>query len=399
VDVSPRTTEPVCAFCFKTVSEHHVGEFSYLRVYSGVLKSGDDVMNVTRDKGEKIGQLYAVNGKDRREVPALSAGDIGAAVKLKVTKTNDTLAGRERPVLVAPIRFPEPVMTVAIRPKAKGDEEKISTGIARIRDEDPTVGFVNDAEGRQLLLNTMGDLQADVIAERLRARYGVEVETAKPRVPYRETIKAKIESQYRHKKQTGGRGQFADVSLRLEPLPRGSGFEFLDEIVGGVIPTKYIPAVEKGVVEAMQDGVLAGYQVVDIRVAVYYGGYHDVDSSDMAFKIASLHAFKKGVLEARPVLLEPIMKVEIQVPEEYMGDVMGDLSSRRGKILGMERSGRFQLLKALVPQPELYKYATQLRSMTQGRAGHKTEFDHYEEVPKELTEKIVEEAKAAAEAK
>jgi elongation factor G len=395
VDVAPDRSAPVCAFVFKTVSEHHVGEFSYLRVYSGALHPGDEVLNVSRDKSEKMGQIYMVNGKERREVSQLAAGDIGAAVKLKITHTNDTLAARERPIAVAPIVFPEPVLTVAIRPKSKGDEDKISTGIARIREEDPTVSFVNDSEGRQLLLNTMGELQADVVGEKLKSRFGVEVETAKPRVPYRETIKAKIEAQYRHKKQTGGRGQFADVSLRLEPLPRGTGFEFVDDVVGGVIPNKYIPAVEKGVVEAMQEGVLAGYLVVDVRVSVYYGGYHDVDSSDMAFKIAGLHAFRKGVLEARPILLEPIMRLEIQVPEDHMGDVMGDLSSRRGKILGMERSGRFQLVKALVPLPELYKYSTQLRSMTQGRAEHHMEFDHYEEVPKEQAEKIIEEAKAA----
>lgn len=400
VEVAPDRSAPVCAFVFKTVSEHHVGEFSCLRVYSGALRSGDEVLNVSRDKSEKIGQLYLVNGRERREVPQLAAGEIGAAVKLKITHTNDTLAAREKPILIAPIAFPEPVLTIAVRPKSKGDEDKISTGMARIREEDPTVTFVNDAEGHQLLLNAMGELQADVIIDKLKTRFGVEVESVKPRVAYRETIKAKIETQYRHKKQTGGRGQFADVSLRLEPLPRGTGFEFADDIVGGVIPSKYIPAVEKGVVEAMTEGVLAGYPVVDVKVSVFYGGYHDVDSSDMAFKIASLHAFKKGVLEARPILLEPIMRIEVQVPEDYMGDVMGDLSSRRGKILGMERSGRFQLVKALVPAPELYKYSTQLRSMTQGKAAHRAEFDHYEEVPRDQAEKIIEEAKtAAAEAK
>jgi elongation factor G len=351
---------------------------------------GLDLVNSSSGRPERLAQLYIMNGKDRKEITKLCAGDIGAVVKLKDTHTNDTLSGKGFSVAYPPIVFPEAVFHAAIQPKAKGDEDKISTGLHTLHQEDPTFVFRVDPELHQTVISGQGELHLAVVTKRLKQRYNVDVDLVEPRVPYRETIRGTVkDAEYKHKKQTGGHGQYGHVHLRLEPLRRGQGFEFLDEIVGGVVPNKFIPAVEKGVVETMTHGVIAGYPVVDVRVALHYGSYHDVDSSEMAFKIAGSQAFKKGFLEAKPVLLEPIYIIEVKVPEDSMGDVMGDISSRRGKIMGMEGVGHYQVIRAQVPLAELYKYATILRSLTGGRGVFSASLSHYEEMPKDQAEKVI----------
>ena len=387
----------LCAFAFKTVSEPHVGELTFLKIYSGKLQSGMDVYNSTKEANERIGQIYALNGRERKEIGIVNAGDLAGVVKLKNTQTGDTFCEKKDPMVLPNIDFPKPVINMAIKPKAKGDEEKIANGFAKLREEDPTFIMEVDSDIKQTIIYGQGELHLEVMVDRLKKRFGVEAELEKPRIPYRETIKAKAEAQGKYKKQSGGRGQYGDVLLRLEPLPRGTGFEFVNKIVGGVVPSKYIPSVEKGVVEAMNDGILANYKVVDAKVTLYYGSFHAVDSSDLAFKIAGSRGFKNAATQAKPVLSEPIYNVEVIVPEEFMGDVMGDLSSRRGKISGMDREGNFQKIKAQVPLAELYKYSTSLRSLTQGRGIHSREFSHYEEAPKDIAEKIIKEAQAEKE--
>jgi len=389
---------PLCAFSFKTVSEPHVGELSFFKVYAGKLQSGVDVYNSTREVSERIGQIYALNGRERREIGIVNAGDIAAIVKLKNTKTGDTFCEKKDPVVLPPVNFPKPVINMGIRPKNRGDEEKLANGFAKLREEDPTFIMEVDPDIRQTIIYGQGELHLDVMIDRLKRRFGVDAELEKPRIPYRETINTKSEAQGKYKRQSGGRGQYGDVWLRLEPLPRSTGFEFVDDIVGGAVPSKYIPAVEKGVVETMAEGFLAGYKVVDCKVTIYDGSYHEVDSSDMAFKIAGSLGFKNAAIKAKPVLLEPIYNLEVIVPEEFMGDVMGDLSSKRGKILGMDREGNFQKIKASAPLAELYKYSTSLRSMTQGRGLHRREFSHYEEVPREIADKLIKEAQQEKEA-
>jgi len=381
------------AIVFKTVSEPHLGESSLFRVYSGMIRSGDDVLNSTKGTTEKIGQIYLLNGKLRKEIGNVPAGDMGALVKLKNTHTGDTLCDKRRPVVLPGIDFPEPVIRMAIRPRARADEDKIGSGLSRLHEEDPTFVYKVDPELKQTIISGQGELQLEIIVGKLKANFGVEVDLTEPRIPYRETIQVAGQGHHKHKKQTGGHGQYGEVYLKLEPLERGKGFEFVNAIVGGAIPSKFIPSVEKGIIEAMQEGVLAGYPVVDLKVSLYDGTFHSVDSSDLAFKIAGSMALKKGVMEGKPILLEPICDIEITVPEEYMGDVMGDLSSRRGKILGMEHRGHFQVIRAKVPLAELYRYSTSLRSLTQGRGLHSQKFSHYEEVPREISEKIIAEAK------
>ncbi len=377
-------------FVFKTVSESHVGELSFFRVFSGKVAPGLDMVNNTNSKPERLAQLFVMAGKDRKEISHLLAGDLGAVVKLKDTHTNDTLSSKAFPVSYPPIVFPESVFHMAVVPRSKGDEDKISSGLHSLHQEDTTFRFRVDPELHQTIVSGQGEVHLDMMVKRLKQRYNVEVDLVEPRVPYRETIKAIVkDSEYKHKKQTGGHGQYGHVHLRLEPLKRGQGFEFLDEIVGGVVPGKFIPAVEKGVVETMKDGVVAGYPVVDVRVALHYGSYHDVDSSEMAFKISGAMAFRKGFMDAKPILLEPIYNVEVRVPEDAMGDVMGDISSRRGKIAGMDSEGRYQIIRAAVPAAELHKYATVLRSMTGGRGVYSATMSHYEEVPREQAEKII----------
>jgi len=385
------------AFAFKTVSEPHVGELTFLKIYSGKLQSGTDVYNSTKDAMERIGQIYALNGRQRKEIGIVNAGDLAALVKLKNTRTGDTFCDKKDPVILPSIDFPKPVINMAIRPKAKGDEEKIANGFSKLHEEDPTFIMEVDTDIKQTIIYGQGELHLEVMVDKLKKRFGVEAELEKPRIPYRETIRAKAEAQGKYKRQSGGRGQYGDVWLRLEPLSRGGGFEFENKIVGGAVPSKYIPAVEKGVVEAMNDGVLASHKVVDAKVTLYDGTFHEVDSSDLAFKIAGSMGFKNAATKAKPVLLEPIYNLEVIVPEEFMGDVMGDLSSRRGKILGMDREGNFQSIKAQVPLAELYKYSTSLRSSTHGRGIHSREFSHYEEVPKDIADKIIKEAQAEKE--
>jgi elongation factor G len=388
---------PLAALVFKTVSEPHVGELSFLKVFSGKLKSGDDVLNSGTNTTERIGQIYSMNGRERKETGLVIAGDLGALVKLKNTHTGDTLCDRKEQIIISPVEFPHPVINLAIRPKSKGDEEKIANGFSKLHEEDPTFIMEVDADIRQTIIHGQGELHLEIIVDRLKRKFGVEAEIEKPRIPYRETIKAKVEAQGKYKRQSGGRGQYGDCWLRLEPLGKSEGFQFENEIVGGAIPSKYIPAVEKGVAEAMNEGVVAGYKMVDLKVTIFDGTYHDVDSSDLAFKIAGSMGFKKAAAEAKPILLEPIYIVEVTVPEEFMGDVMGDLSSRRGRILGMESDGSFQKIKAQVPLAELYRYSTSLRSLTQGRGLHSREFSHYEEVPREIADKIVKESQEAKE--
>ena len=388
---------PLCVFAFKTVSEPHVGELTFLKIYSGKLQPGMDVYNSNKGAVERIGQIYALNGRERKEIGLVNAGDLAAAVKLKNTQTGDTFCEKKDPVILPNINFPKPVINMAIKPKTKGDEEKIANGFAKLHEEDPTFIMEVDPDVKQTIIYGQGELHLEVMVDRLKKRFGVETELEKPRIPYRETIKGKAEAQGKYKRQSGGRGQYGDVWLRLEPLPRGAGFEFVNEIVGGVVPSKYIPSVEKGVIETMNEGLLAGHKVMDVKVIIYDGTYHVVDSSDLAFKIAGSMGFKNAASVAKPVLLEPIYNLEVMVPEEFMGDVMGDLSSRRGKILGMDREGSFQNIKAQVPLAELYKYSTSLRSMTQGRGIHTREFSHYEEVPREIAEKIIKEAQAEKE--
>ncbi len=397
IEILPDPAGGFAALVFKTISEPHVGDMSIFKVLRGSVSEGTEVLNPRKNITEKLTQLYLVMGKERHEVNRLITGDIGATVKLRDTSTNDTLCDKSDPVIIQPIRFPKPVVYDAIKPLTRGDEEKISSGLARLQQEDPTFSMTVDNETKQTIVSGLGELHLDVVLKRLKDRFNVAVELTKPRIAYRETIKGKAEAQGKYKKQTGGRGQYGDVWLRLEPLERAKGFEFVDEIVGGVVPSKYVPAVEKGILEAMEEGVLAGYKVVDLKATIYDGSYHEVDSSDMAFKIAASMAFKKAFMEANPVLLEPIMNVTVTVPEEFLGDVMGDLSSKRGRIQGIDSKGHLQVVRAQVPLAELYKYSTTLRSMTQGRGMFESEFSHYEEVPREIAQKIIEEAKAAKE--
>ncbi len=398
VECAPDPSAPAAATVFKTLAEAHLGELSLIRVWSGRIEPGKDLQNTSRNRPEKLGALYHLTGKERSDCKGAAAGDIVAAVKLRETHTGDTLADKSRPVKLAPPDFPLPVTAECIRAKNKGEEEKMAQGISRLHEGDPTITRQYEESTREHLVLGMGDLHLEILVERLRKRFGVEVLLSKPHVPYRETIRGKAQDEYRHKKQSGGRGQFGEVHLRVEPLPRGGQFEFVDEIKGGVIPGQYIPAVEKGVVAGMEKGPLAGCPVVDVRVAVFFGKYHDVDSSEMAFKIAAETCFHQVMLKATPVLLEPYQDITVRVPEEFLGDVMGDMSSRRGKILGTEADGHYQVIKAKAPTAELYKYATHLRSITQGRGMHSASFSHYEEVPRELADKIVAAAKAEKEA-
>lgn len=387
-------------FVFKTVAEKHTGEVSYFKAYAGIIASGIDMNNLNNNKIERLGTMSFVNGKVKKETTKVVAGDIACIVKLKDTHVNHTLSVNKAPEFKIPeIKFPEGIISVAIKPKQKGDEDKIANGLHAIHEEDPTVVSHYDPELAQTIIDGQGELQLQLVVKALKDRYGVDVDLVEPKIPYRETIKGRVEAaEYKHKKQTGGRGQYGHVVLRLEPLPRGTGFEFVNAIVGGVVPGRFVPAVEKGILETMAKGVLAGSKVIDIKATLHFGSYHDVDSDEMSFKIAASQAFKKGFLEAKPVILEPIYQVEVTVPEEFMGDVMGDISSRRGKIQGMEADGPYQVIKALIPLSELHKYSTALRSLTQGRGVFTRKFSHYEEVPKEVETKIIEAYKASKEA-
>jgi elongation factor G len=372
------------------LNEQHVGELSIFKVYSGKVNPGLDLLNESKGKTERMGQIFVLNGKNRIDVANLYAGDIGAVVKLKDTHTGDTLASKNYSVILDEIKFPKPVIRGAVQTKSKGDEDKISSGLHTVHEEDPTLTVRFDPELSQTIIAGQGELQLSLAIKLLKDRYNVDVDLVEPRIPYRETIKGRCEdAEYKHKKQSGGRGQYGHVHLKLEPLPRGTGFEFVDAIVGGVVPGRFIPAVEKGLKEIMSKGILTGSQIIDIKVTLFDGTFHNVDSDEVSFRLAASQAFKKGFLESKPVLLEPIYDITVKVPEEYMGDVMGDISSRRGKISGMDTEGPFQIIKAKIPLAELYKYSTHLRSLTSGRGMHTRVFSHYEEVPKDVEAKVI----------
>jgi len=394
IDVHSDSNGTFAALVFKTVSDKHVGDLSFFRVYSGSLKGGSDCRNTSRGQTEKIGQVFTVTGKTRTNADSVIAGDMGGLVKLKDTHTSDTLSVAKDGLVLKGIDFPETVARTAIVPRNKGDEEKISNALHILHEEDRSFKFEYNPELKQLIVSGQGELHLNIIMERLKDRFGVEVDQEEPHIPYRETIKSNAEGQGKYKKQSGGRGQYGDCWLRLESRKRGEDFEFVDAIVGGVIPGKFVPAVEKGVKMAMVDGVISGNKVVDVRVTCFDGSYHTVDSSENAFKMAGSMAFKKVFRDAKPVILEPIEDLEVRVPEEFMGDVMGDISSKRGKIMGMEQDGTFQLIRAKAPLAELHMYSSTLRSLTGGRGLHRQSFSHYEEVPHEIQSKIVEEWEA-----
>ena len=394
----PSPNEPFSALVFKLITEPHVGDLTYFRIYSGRVKPGDDVLNPNVQTTERIGQLFVSNGKNREDVPELLAGDIGVTVKLKNTKTGHTLCDKKEPIVFPPIEFPEPLVAEAVVPKQKGEEDKIAQGLARLHDEDPTFFFNVDPELKQTIVYGQGEVHLELVVRKLRERFKVDVELRKPRIPYRETITAVASDRYRHKKQTGGAGEFAEIELRIEPLERGAGFEYGWEVFGGAISSGFQGSIEKGIKQAMSEGVLAGYPIIDLKAVVVDGKEHPVDSKDIAFQRCAREVFRRAFMKAKPILLEPIMDLEIIVPEEFTGDVMGDISARRGRILGVEPVGKkLQKIIAKVPQAELYKYSSTLRSMTQGRGWFTQKFSHYEPVPKEIADKIIAEAKAAKE--
>jgi len=380
---------------FKTISEAHVGELSFFRVYSGSVSTGMDLQNTTRGNSERFGQMFLMNGKDRTSVPSLNAGDIGAVVKLKDTHTGNTLTGPSNKVKLSSVKLPNSNIHLGIRSKLKGDEERIATGLSTIHEEDPTFIYRVDSELHQTVISGQGELHLQVSIDRLKRKFNVDVETFKPRIPYRETIRGKGSSKYRHKKQSGGAGQFAEVWMRIESKPRGEGIEFTHSLVGQSVDRVFVPSVEKGVNVSCTEGILAGYRVVDLKVDFYDGKQHPVDSKDIAFQMAGKQAFREAFMEAQPCLLEPILNIEIKVPDSFMGDVMGDMSSRRGKIIGIDAEGESQSIKAQAPQAEMYQYSTTLRSLTGGRGIHFEEFSHYEEVPRDMERKVVTAAKAA----
>jgi len=395
----PLEAEPFSAYVFKTIADPFAGKLSLFRVYSGRLKADSNVLNTVSGAKERIGQIFYMFGKKQSPAQQVGPGEIAVVAKLKETSTGDTLSEEAHPVAFEKVRFSEPIISYAIEPKTKGDEEKVSVALQRALDEDPTLRFHRDEETKEMILSGMGQVHLEVVLERLKRKFGVEVLMKSPKIPYRETIKAGAKVQGRYKKQSGGRGQYGDCWIEVEPLQRGSGFEFVDRVVGGAIPRQYIPAVEKGIVEAMREGIVAGYPMVDVRVTLYDGSYHTVDSSEMAFKIAGSMAIKKAAVEARPALLEPIMKVEVVVPEETLGAVIGDLNSRRGKVQGMEQAGGNQKVTALAPMAEMLIYANQLHSITSGRGIYTMEFSHYDEVPGHIAQKLVAEKQKKAEEK
>ncbi|HHV80413.1 MAG: elongation factor G [Dictyoglomi bacterium] len=382
-------SKPASAFIFKITADPFVGKLALFKVNSGILKSDVTLVNITKDVEERIGHLAFPKGKTQEPVGEIITGDIGVIAKLQSVGTSDTLCDKSYMVKYTPIEFPQPQYSVAVIPKSKGDEEKLGNALSRLQEEDPTFVSYYNAETHQTIVSGLGDLHVEVILERLKRKFGVEVETDLPKIPYRETVTTKVKVQGRYKRQTGGRGQYGDCWIEIEPLPRGGGYEFVDKIFGGAIPKNYIPSVEKGIKEAMEEGVLAGYPLVDVRVSLVDGSYHPVDSSDMAFKIAGSMALKKGAAEANPVLLEPIMYIEVTVPEEFMGDCIADLNSKRARILGMEPQGKYQIIKAHVPMAEILRYSIDLKSITQGRGRYKVEFSHYDVVPSKIAEEII----------
>ena len=398
LDDKPVTREasddaPLSCLAFKIMTDPYVGQLTFLRVYSGILKSGETVLNSVKDKKERIGRLLQMHANERKEITEAESGDIAAAVGLKDVTTGDTLCDIAQPIILERMEFPEPVISQAVEPKTKADQEKMALALGRLAREDPSFRVRTDEESGQTIISGMGELHLEILVDRMRREFNVEATVGKPQVAYRETIRSTVENaECKFVKQSGGRGQYGHVVLKLEPLPPGGGFEFVDAIKGGVVPREYIPAVQKGVEDTLKAGVLAGYPVVDVKVTLHFGSYHEVDSNENAFKMAASMAFKDGMKKASPVLLEPIMKVEVETPEEKMGDVMGDLSSRRGVIQGMDDlPGGGKAIRCEVPLSEMFGYSTSLRSLTQGRATYVMEFDHYAEAPRNVAEAIIEE--------
>ncbi len=390
---NPDVNSPFSALVFKAVTDPYVGQLTYFRVLSGTLGRDSEIFNASKGQKEKCSHIYVLQGKTQIEVDAAGPGYIAAVAKLKSTTVGDSLSSPAEPIIYKGIRLPKPVVSMAVHPLTRGDDEKVSVGLSRLAEEDPTFRVIRNAETKELVVEGMGDLHLDIMMSRLKSKFKVEVNLSTPKVAYKETVTALGEGHEKHKKQTGGRGQYGEVFLRVEPKGLGEGYEFVNGIKGGVIPTNFVPAVEKGVVQAMAEGAQAGYPVVDVKVTVYFGSYHSVDSSEIAFKIAGAKAFRDGMSKAKPVLLEPTMIATVTVPAEYMGDIAGDLNGKRGKILGMEPVGNMQAVKAQVPQAEMFKYSSELRSRTGGRGSFEMEFSHYEQVPQQIAQKIIEAAK------
>ena len=388
-EVKPSPESPFSGLVFKTSADPYVGKVSYFRVYSGLISSNSQVWNANKNSMERIGQLFTMLGKNQQQVPQVAAGDIGVVARLALTTTGDTLCAREHPVIFTGIEFPRANFSMAMQPLTKTDLEKMSTVVPRICEEDPSLQTRREADTNEFIISGVGDSHLEIVKEKIRRKFGVEVRLDWPKIPYKETITMSTKAEHKHRKQTGGHGQYGHVLLRLEPLSRGGGFEFAHKIVGGTIPQNYIPSVEKGVNEAKQEGVLAGYPVVDVRVTLYDGSFHPVDSSDIAFKIAGAQALKKGLSQGQPALVEPVMNLTIIVPETYTGDIISDLNTKRGRVLGMNPGDGINVIEAQAPYAELVRYAIDLRSMTQGRGDFVMEFDHYDEVPPHVSQKII----------
>ncbi|NOY53417.1 MAG: elongation factor G [Deltaproteobacteria bacterium] len=391
----PSPNAPLVAQVYKTVVDPFAGKLNFFRVFSGVMKADSTVWNSCSNEKERVGTILRLTGKEQKSVPEVGVGEIAAVAKLKNTVTGDTLCSESAPVRLSPILFPEPVISFAVEAKSKGDEDKLGQALSKIAEEEPALKIERREETSELVVSVMGMVHMEVILARMKQKFGVEVDLKEPKIPYKETIRKKSEVQGKYKKQTGGHGQFGDVWIRFEPLPKGSGFEFAEEIVGGAVPRQFIPAVEKGLTEAIRKGPLAGYPMVDFKATLYDGSYHSVDSSEMAFKVAASMALKKGCLEAAPVLLEPIMKMQIMVPDDFVGGVISDLNSRRGKVLGVDARGSTQIVSAEVPMVETMKYVATLRSITGGRGSFELSFDHYAELPAHLSDKVISEAKSS----
>ena len=396
--VEPDPSGTLAAFVFKTTADPFVGKLSLFRVFSGTLRSNSEVWNEARNQSERIGQVYNMRGKTQEQTPELGAGDIGAVAKLAATVTGDTLTQKEKPLGVKPIAFPVGFYTMSVQPRSKADVDKMSMALARVLEEDPSLRLTREPNTGETLVSGLGETQVEVAMERVKRKFGTELELQLPKVPYKETISSITKAEYKHKKQTGGHGQYGHVLLRLEPLGTDQAFEFGAEVVGGSVPKEYIPSVEKGVVKALSEGVLAGFPVVGVKAVLYDGSFHDVDSSGICFEIAGAYAFRKGVSDAGPKLLEPIMKITVTVPDAFNGDVIGDLNGKRGRIIGMIPQTGETVIEAEVPQGEILRYATELRSLTQGRGSYMVEFDRYEEAPAQVTQRVTDEAKKAKEA-
>jgi elongation factor G len=392
--IEPSEEAPLSALVFKTSADPYVGKLTYFRVYTGFIDSNSQVWNANQNAVERIGQLFTLRGKTQEPVPQVRAGDTGAVAKLNVTDTGDTLCTQSKPTKIVPITFPTPIFSEAVHPKTKADVDKLGTALSKLAEEDPTLKIHRELGTAETILSGMGDTHLDVAAEKIQRKFGVNVELSTPKVPYRETITIPSKAEYKHKKQSGGHGQYGHVLLELEPLPRDSDNEFTDRIVGGAVPKNYIPAVEKGVNEAAQEGVLANYPVVGVKATLYDGSFHPVDSSEICFKIAGAQALKKGLSQAQPILLEPIMNLKVTVPGDLTGDIIGDLNTKRARVLGMNPEGNSNIIEAQVPLAEIQRYTIDLKSMTQGRATYTMEFDRYEEVPAQITQRIVAERQA-----